>query len=137
MLEFEPHIKKMQEQQRKVATHRSRAETADKKLQTQLKTLIDACKPACTQVVEAYNETTAIKIIPESIGLSFDLDGRTYGIGARLVFSNGREPEEDISKNDVESIETALKLLLDAHFKKQGIPFTFRRLNVPYEYFCR
>lgn len=137
MFDFEPHIKAMLQLQRNVTTHTSRAETAKSKLEVQRTSLVLAIKPACLSAIRTYNEDASPVIDTEAVSLNIDLKNMTIGMGVLLRDSNGCQLHEELDIGDTEKIDAALKPLLEAEFKNQGIPFTFSRIRVPNHYFTQ
>jgi len=87
--------------------------------------------------VRKYNGTKLLRIVPDDMEPYFDFESKTLSLKIRLRSADGREPDEEFYHDEVETITSVLKPILDKKFLEADIPLTLGHLSVPHHYYMK
>ncbi|MBI2618079.1 hypothetical protein HYW58_01370 [Candidatus Kaiserbacteria bacterium] len=135
MVQFTDIITEIRNLQAKDETKRKAADKAASDLKRKVRELTDMCRPHCLAAVKRYNRNASLKIVSESVKLSFNLDQGKLSLHMRLVHLNGVEPDESLESKDEKVMGQKLGRLLNSRLAKAGIPLRLKEVQVPSDYF--
>lgn len=135
MADFEKTLQEfeaLRKKRGKAAERLRNANTALLLKATEIEKLLIPCWQAA---VETYNATAGLKIVLTSIRPAISSEGRRLRLEARLAYSSGMEPNEELDSAEVQAINDAFGPTLNRELARAGISLTFTAIKVPTDYY--